>query len=73
MLTRLLKLFKIRPKMGQSTPVKTDRNEQLKADYLNGMNVRDLIIKYDISAPRIYAILKYVGVKPNKIKRKGGK
>lgn len=55
--------------MGQGTQAKTQRNLELKADYLkthsNGVYVfslEDLQRKYDLTNQRIYAILRSLGI-----------
>ena len=37
---------------------KTERNESLYQDYLNGMSHKDLIIKYNLSYTRTHIIVK---------------
>lgn len=49
---------------GKGPQPKLDRNEELKRDYLNGMDIAALVGKYQITAKRIYDILHKTGIIP---------
>lgn len=52
--------------MGVGSQVKTSRNEDLKRDYLAELSVAELVEKYDLSATRIYQLLKQMGLNANR-------
>ena len=51
---------------GVVTPEKTERNQELIADYNGGMKYVDLVVKYDINTARIFEILKSHKVEKNR-------
>jgi Mor family transcriptional regulator len=51
---------------GKGTQPETERNEALAKDYQAGMSLYDLMIKYKVTDTRIYAILRQLGISPNR-------
>jgi len=49
---------------GKGPQPKLDRNEELKRDYLSGMDTAALVGKYQITPKRIYDILHKIGISP---------
>ncbi len=51
---------------GKGTQPETARNKELAKDYLAGKSLTDLVIKYKVTDTRIYAILRQLGISPNR-------
>lgn len=55
---------------GKGPQPKLDRNEELKRDYLGGMETAAMVGKYQITAKRIYDILHKMGIVPARYTKK---
>lgn len=55
---------------GKGPQLKLDRNNDLKRDYLSGMDTAALVGKYQITPKRIYDILHRMGIVPARYTKK---
>jgi len=55
---------------GKGPQPKLDRNNDLKRDYLSGMDTAALVGKYQITSKRIYDIIHKMGIVPARYTKK---